>query len=320
METPSTDEFYLRGLSSAVLSSIFVGLEMRNAGSVEGRYAVSELEDIRFVRAMSRGGSYEVQRRHWHIAAAGSCNFFACLPLKGEIRLRQDESTCVLGLTDMGFVDSRREYTIEIPANADALWVRMDVACLDWRLPRKPDIFARRIDGSSGIGMLASTFLKSVAVQARHLPLESRRSVASMVSDLLAEAAAQFSGGKSDGGGFRGGSQRTLDRIRVYIDQHLDEGSLSPSRIASAIGISPRYLGQLFAAEGETTMGWVSRRRLERCRLRLSKEVWRPGLITELAFASGFSNVSSFNRAFKAAFGMTPRDMTLSDRRGRLVS
>jgi AraC family transcriptional regulator, positive regulator of tynA and feaB len=57
-------------------------------------------------------------------------------------------------------------------------------------------------------------------------------------------------------------------------------------------------------------MGWVSRRRLERCRTRLAKEVWRPGLITELAFASGFTNVSSFNRAFKAAFGRTPRETT----------
>ena len=74
METPSSNEFHLKGLSSAVLSSIFVDLEMRNAGSVEGRYAVSELDDIRFVRAMSRGGSYEVQRRDWHIAAAGTCS------------------------------------------------------------------------------------------------------------------------------------------------------------------------------------------------------------------------------------------------------
>jgi AraC-like DNA-binding protein len=314
METPSSNEFHLKGLSSAVLSSIFVDLEMRNAGSVEGRYAVSELDDIRFVRAMSRGGSYEVQRRDWHIAAAGTCSFFACLPLRGEIRLRQDESKCVLGPMDIGFVDSRREYTVEIRSNVDALWVRMDAASLDWRLPKNPDVFERCIDGTSGIGMLASSFLTSAAVQTRQLPLESRKFVASMVSDLLAEVASQVSGARIDGGTFRTGSQRTLERVRVYVDQHLDEEDLSPSSIAFAIGISPRYLGQLFAAEGQTTMGWVSRRRLERCRLRLSREVWRPGLITELAFGSGFSNVSSFNRAFKAAFGMTPRDTTLPDR------
>jgi AraC family transcriptional regulator, positive regulator of tynA and feaB len=314
METPAENIYRLKGLSSAVLSSIFVDLEMRNAQAIEGRYAISELDDIRFVRARSRGGSYEVQRRDWHIATAGSSHFFVCLPLQGEIRLRQDESTCMLGPTDIGFVDSRREYTVGLPAGADALWVRLEASCLDWRLPRNPDIFARRILGASGIGLVASTFLRSVAVQTGQLPLQSRRSVASMVSDLLAEAAAHVSGGRVDAEGFRAGSQRTLERARIYIDQHLDEEDLSPPRVASAIGISRRYLGQLFAAEGQTTMGWVSQRRLERCRTRLAKEIWRPGLITELAFASGFTNVSSFNRAFKAAFGRTPRETTLSDR------
>lgn len=314
MEEPAENVYRLKGLSSAVLSSIFVDLEMRNAQTIEGRYAISELDDIRFVRARSRGGSYEVQRRDWHIATAGSSHFFVCLPLQGEIRLRQDESTCVLGPTDIGFVDSRREYTVGLPAGADALWVRLEASCLDWRLPRNPDIFARRIIGATGIGMVASTFLRSVAAQTGQMPLQSRRSVASMVSDLLAEAAAHVSGGSVDAGGFRAGSQRTLERARIYIDQHLDEEDLSPSRVASAVGISRRYLGQLFAAEGQTTMGWVSQRRLERCRMRLAKEIWRPGLITELAFASGFSNVSSFNRAFKAAFNRTPREATLSDR------
>jgi AraC family transcriptional activator of tynA and feaB len=314
MEMPEENTYCLKGLSSAVLSSIFVDLEMRNAQAIEGRYAISELDDIRFVRARSRGGCYEVQRRDWHIASAESGHFFVCLPLKGEIRLRQDESTCVLGPTDIGFVDSRREYTVGLPASADALWVRLEASCLDWRLPTNPDIFARRISSASGIGRVASTFLRSVAVQTGHLPLQSRRSVASMVSDLLAEAAAYVSGERVDGGRFRAGSQRTLDRARIFVEQHLDEEDLSPSRIASAIGISSRYLGQLFAAEGQTTMGWVSQCRLERCRSRLAKEIWRPGLITDLAFASGFSNVSSFNRAFKAAFGRTPREATRLDR------
>ncbi len=314
MGSSAENVYRLKGLSSAVLSSIFVDLEMRNAHAIEGRYAISELDDIRFVRAKSRGGSYEVQRRDWHIAGAGSSHVFVCLPLQGEIRLRQDDSTCVLGPTDIGFVDSRREYTVGLPAGADALWVRLDASWLDWRLPRNPDIFARRILGVGGIGMVASTFLRSVAGQSGQLPLQSRRSVAAMISDLLAEAAADLCGGRTDAVGFRTGSQRTLERARVYIDQHLDEEDLSPQRVAFAVGISPRYLGQLFAADGQTTMGWVSQRRLERCRARLAQEVWRPGLITELAFASGYSNFSSFNRAFKAAFGTTPSEATLPHR------
>jgi AraC family transcriptional activator of tynA and feaB len=312
METPEKRVFRLKGLSSQVLSTIFVNLEMRNAAAIEGRYAISEVDDVRIIRATSKGGCYEVQRRDWHIAAGGGGHCFVCLPLKGEILLRQDDSACTLQPRDFGFVDTRREYTVEVTAGADALWIRLAVSRLDWRLPGTPDVFARRIDGGNGIGLVTSSFLRSVADEAHRLPRQSRASVASVVSDLLAEAAAEAAGGKGNALGFRAGSQRTLERARIFIEQHLDEEDLSPPRIAAAVGISARYLSQLFAGEGQTTMGWVSHRRLERCHERLASEVWRPGLITELAFMSGFTNVSSFNRAFKAAFGRTPREATLS--------
>ena len=311
METPEQKILRLKGLSSQVLSTVFVNLEMRNAAAIEGCYAISQIDDVRIIRATSRGGCYEVQRRDWHIAAGDQGHCFVCLPLRGQIRLRQDDNACVLQPSDFGIVDTRREYTVEVPAGADALWIRLAVSRLDWRLPQTADIFARRIEGGGGIGLVTSNFLRSVAAEAHQLPRQSRASVASMVSDLLAEAATEIVGAKGKSGSFRAGSQRTLDRARIYIDQHLDEEDLSPTRIAAAIGISSRYLSQLFAGEGQTTMAWVSHRRLERCRDRLEKEVWRPGLITELAFMSGFANVSSFNRAFKAAFGTTPREVTL---------
>jgi AraC family transcriptional activator of tynA and feaB len=315
METPEQRIVRLKGLSSQVLSTIFVNLEMRNATAIEGRYAISQIDDVRIIRATSRGGCYEVHRRDWHIAAGGQGHCFVCLPLRGEIRLRQDDNACVLQPRDFGFVDTRREYTVEVPAGADAMWIRLAVSRLNWRLPQTADMFARRIDGGDGIGLVTSSFIRSVAAQADRLPRQSRTSVASMVSDLLAEAATEVASGKGKAGLFRAGSQRTLDRARIYIDQHLDEEDLSPSRIAAAIGISSRYLSQLFAGEGQTTMAWVLHRRLERCRERLEQEVWRPGLITELAFMGGFANVSSFNRAFKAAFGRAPREVTLSPAR-----
>ena len=51
-------------------------------------------------------------------------------------------------------------------------------------------------------------------------------------------------------------------------------------------------------------------RRLERCRDALARETWRPGIITQIAFAHGFINLSSFNRLFKKAYAVTPRGVT----------
>jgi hypothetical protein len=36
---------------------------------------------------------------------------------------------------------------VEVPAGADAMWIRLAVSRLDWRLPPTADMFARRIDG-----------------------------------------------------------------------------------------------------------------------------------------------------------------------------
>lgn len=319
METSAHNVVRMRGLSSEAMSAIFVALEMRNASAIEGQYAVSEFDDVRIIRATSRGGSYEIQRHGWHIAASGSSHCFVCLPLGGDIRLKQDGNMCVLRPFDLGLVDTRREYTVGIPAGADALWIRIDSSRLDWRLPGAPEIFARRIDGGDGAGHVASSFIRSVTSQADRLSQQTRTTLVPMMADLLVEAAAGLCDAVQPPSSFRTSSQRTLERARVYIDRHLHDEDLDPDQISGAVGISARYLGQLFAAEGMTTMGWVSRRRLDDCRRKLESEVWRPGLITDLALSSGFTNVSSFNRAFKAAFGRTPRESMVPALQHRLM-
>ena len=79
--------------------------------------------------------------------------------------------------------------------------------------------------------------------------------------------------------------------------------------VANGIGISRRYLSQIFAAEGSSVMRWVQRRRLERCRLALQANLIELKTIQEIAYSVGFANISSFNRAFKAQFGCSPRAM-----------
>ncbi|UFN50099.1 helix-turn-helix domain-containing protein [Roseomonas sp. OT10] len=307
MRKPGSQSYCLRGLSSEILSSIFVPLEMRGAAAVEGRYLVTEVDSLRFIRARSRGDRYEARRRQDHIAAGAEGHCFVCLPLSRPTLLRQDGASCLLEPGDLGIVDSRREYSVEVPAGSDTLWLRLDTARLAGRFRAAPAIFARRIDGKAGIGRLAAGFLRSAIGQEGAVPLPSRTLVATVATDLLAEAAATLLQDRP----FRSGSQRSFDRACLHIDRHADDPELSPASIARALGIGPRYLSQLFADRGETVMGRVQRQRLELCRARLEREVWRPGLITEFAYAAGFGNVSSFNRAFKAAFDRTPREVTL---------
>ena len=56
----------------------------------------------------------------------------------------------------------------------------------------------------------------------------------------------------------------------------------------------------------------VWKQRLAMCRRDLSAPALRSRSIGEIAYAWGFSNVSHFSRAFKAEFGIGPREFRRS--------
>lgn len=97
-----------------------------------------------------------------------------------------------------------------------------------------------------------------------------------------------------------------LVATRRHIAQHLANPDLSPASAAAAVGISVRAPHLAFEPTGKSFARYVSRRRLEACRDALLANHTRP--VNDIAFAWGFGTLSSFYRAFHAAFGMSPGD------------
>jgi AraC-like DNA-binding protein len=55
-------------------------------------------------------------------------------------------------------------------------------------------------------------------------------------------------------------------------------------------------------------MKYIQRRRLEKCASQLSNPMWCGHTISEIAFSWGFNSSAHFTRAFRAHFGVTPRE------------
>src|SRR6185437_7556658 len=82
------------------------------------------------------------------------------------------------------------------------------------------------------------------------------------------------------------------------------EKPLSRARIARAAGVSERQLDRLFAAHrGCGFLDDYHRLRLEHARRLLRQSALS---VSEIAFATGYSSVSHFGRAFRRQFGATP--------------
>lgn len=100
-----------------------------------------------------------------------------------------------------------------------------------------------------------------------------------------------------------------LAEAKLLIEQRLTEPQLTPASVAHAMGISVRALHAAFEPTGTTFARHVQRRRLEECRLALLANQSRP--VLDVAYAWGFSSISSFYRAFHAAFGSCPGEVRL---------
>lgn len=97
-------------------------------------------------------------------------------------------------------------------------------------------------------------------------------------------------------------------RIMRYAKDNLWDSNLDGNSIARGVNLSPRHVYQIFDAEDKPLMRWVWSERLARCRRDLEQSSLKSKSIGEIAFHWGFSNVSHFSRAFKAEYGVTPRD------------
>lgn len=98
-----------------------------------------------------------------------------------------------------------------------------------------------------------------------------------------------------------------LFRIKRFIRANLAHPELGPDMVAKAMGMSRASLYRAFAPLGSVG-DFIRRQRLERILGDLADPARRGKSIAEIAYGWGFADWSTFSRAFKAAFGITPSE------------
>jgi AraC-like DNA-binding protein len=108
----------------------------------------------------------------------------------------------------------------------------------------------------------------------------------------------------ADGGAPTPSAVARVARVVRGIERHPDDENTLGS-LAREAGLSPYHFLRTFeSVTGVTPHQYVLRTRLREAAVRLALE---PARVLHVALDSGFGDVSNFNRAFRAEFGLSPR-------------
>jgi AraC-like DNA-binding protein len=103
-------------------------------------------------------------------------------------------------------------------------------------------------------------------------------------------------------------AERRLQEVLRYIEVHLSDPRLDTQRVASACGISPRYLSYLLKQNHSSFSALVWEQRLQAAERLLVACGTQEMSVAEIAFRVGFKSPAHFSRMFKRVFGKGPRE------------
>ena len=231
------------------------------------------------------------------------------LPLRGRLNLAQGERDAVLGAGDMALYTSSHPFDAHLDAGAGVSATLLHAYVPRTLLPlpeRKVDrLAATRLPGRTGVGAMFAELLARLATDADACTPADASRLSTVAVDLLTVVLAHHLDADAPADARQ---TALLSSIKTYIQRHLHDPDLSPGTIAAAHHISLSSLHRLFQTHGLTAAAWIRRQRLDRAGRDLADATLRDLPVHRIAARWGFTDHATFTRAFRAAYGIPPRD------------
>ena len=274
---------------------------LNDPGEFRGRLALADVAALRLAEVYSDPAVVRHTRRH--IDAMHDGKYFLCLQLDGVSVNRQQGREAVLRCGDFTLFDSTFPYEVSFRDPNRMLVLCIPHDALRRRVACPEAVVAHAMPGDREVSGLLSSLVRGFWSQGGpEMQLGPRFSEA--ILDLIATAYAPLAQAQAQVSSL---CIARREQVRGFIEEHLDDPRLTPSGVARALRMSPRYLHQVFN-EGETVARYILRRRLEECARALKDAAQRGRTVTEIAFQQGFNDASHFSRAFRERYDETPRE------------
>lgn len=269
----------------------------------DGELTSWHLGDVSLSRLTSDALIY--RRLPKHFREPGPEEFLVTVPAKSEVRFAQGGKEVRANPGAFFIERSHEPYEFSHAEPAD-LWVmKISKDVLGGRI-RAPDRFCSlQFDATNGANGLFVDMVHLIPQRYEAMNLETRVIVGRQLADLLALAI------QSDDRVLTSGASTVraahLARIEAFVRRQIDDPDLGPDEVAAGCRISVRYLHELLRDTNTTLGQWVRDTRLQAA----MEDLTNPSdcrTIGEIAYARGFADQAQFSRAFRARFGLTPKE------------
>lgn len=296
---------------SDLVCDVFVGLDcrspMRRRFNAEMRY--DALDWLQVVEAES--DEIEGVRSERQIAKDREDDLLVSVQLRGTTDLLQDGRKALLRPGEFAIYDSQRPYVLRMSGGTQLICLQFPRQELAARLGAVSPYVASEMHGKSGVAGLFFELARSLPQRLPEIETNAARCVAGHVLDLLAFAVSNRRNCTPDLSSHRAAM---LARLKRTIRDHAWRPDFGPSEAAARAGISTRHANRLLALEDTSLERSILFERLARCASVLSDRDRDNLMIGEIAYSSGFNDLSHFSRSFRLRYGLSPREFRANSR------
>ncbi len=289
-----------------VICNTFIQLDCTSANSRSFRGDLHNQPLGNLTLSSMESDPIDLSRTAARISAARDEYCLIVVQGSGRTLAEQDGRQAILETGDLALFDSVRPYFARLQIGFHHHVLKVPRDAVRRRFGPIQAITATKISGSRGIGKIASNFVRGLQDEIETLDEFASQRLAETSMDLIAAALASAMPTAVPSAS----STRVahLMRAKSFIAGNVHRYNLASGHVAAAIGVSERYLRDLFAGEGTSLGRYIWAYRLERCRTALSDPSQAHRAISEIAFAWGFNDMSHFSHYFRERVGVSPRE------------
>lgn len=255
-----------------------------------------------------RCDGHVVHRRPEDIRARPSDTYYIYLQQSGRAWFEQGRSNLVVEAGDMVIADPNVAFHTGTEGVFDFRLWRIERTRLEPLLAGGAgELPMRKVHSGDGEGALIRHWLDALLHDYPRLSSTALELAVGTLCGLVANVAGMAAGMREQGQAGRRRAQ--LQRVMHHVEQRAADPDFGTDAVTAEFAMSLRTLHQLFALSDCTFHEYLTQVRLRKAHALLHAPAYAHLNTTEIGFAAGFKETSTFYRRFKKQFGAAPGEL-----------